>query len=127
MSEAETLNRNLSVQTIAHFLTTNEDNLTKSETVTIAGIESPLILWIDRGRDSLVASFGNGVLKGIQAVRPAIVSPWPNRQTAWQITKLKLVKRQICRSRKAWSSSGPPDRRGMRELHKIYAEPTFRA
>lgn len=51
--------------------------------------------WIDRARDSLVASLGNGVVKDIQAVRAAIVSPWSNGQTEGQITKLKLVKRQM--------------------------------
>ncbi|CAN7673031.1 hypothetical protein LJR098_002102 [Rhizobium sp. LjRoot98] len=30
-----------------------------------------------------------------QAVRAAIVSPWSNGQTEGQITKLKLVKRQM--------------------------------
>jgi transposase len=48
-----------------------------------------------RARDSLVASFGNGVAQDIQAVRAAIVSPWPNGRTEGQITKLKLVKRQM--------------------------------
>lgn len=101
-------------------LTTSIDNLTKSETVPIAAIESgvPLLVmardiiadfhlvirckaeneltpWIDRARDSLVSSFGNGVAKDIQAVRAAIVSPWSNGQTEGQATKLKLVKRQM--------------------------------
>ena len=33
--------------------------------------------------------------KDIAAVRAAIVSPWSNGQTEGQITKLKLVKRQM--------------------------------
>jgi len=119
-ADAETLNRIPSARMIARLLTTNRDNLTKSETVTIAAIEGgvPLLIkardiiaefhrmirrkaenelmpWIDRARDSLVASFGNGVAKDIQAVRAAIVSPWSNGQTEGQIAKLKLVKRQI--------------------------------
>ncbi len=57
--------------------------------------ENELQPWIDRARESLVASFGNGVAKDIQAVRAAIVSPWSNGQTEGQITKLKLVKRQM--------------------------------
>nr|WP_181257356.1 transposase [Mesorhizobium soli] len=57
--------------------------------------ENVLALWIDRARDSLVSSFGNGVAKDIQAVRAAIISPWSNGQTEGQITKLKLVKRPI--------------------------------
>lgn len=57
--------------------------------------ENQLASWIDRARDSLVSSFGNGVVKDIQAVQAAIVSPWSNGQTEGQITKLKLVKRQM--------------------------------
>jgi transposase len=53
-----------------------------------------LDLWLDRGRDSLVASFINGVVKDIAAVRAVITLPWSNGQTAGQIAKLKLVKRQ---------------------------------
>ena len=119
-ADAESLTRIPSARTIARLLTTSTDNLTKSETVTIAAIESgiPLLVtardiiadfhlmirrkaenqlapWIDRARDSLVSSFGNGVAKDIQAVRAAIVSPWSNGQTEGQITKLKLVKRQM--------------------------------
>jgi transposase len=42
-----------------------------------------------------VALFATGVAKGIKAVRAAIVSQWSNGQTGGQITKLKLVKRQM--------------------------------
>ena len=117
-ADAESLTRIPSARTIARLLTTSRDSLTKSETVIIAAIESgvPLLVaarniiadfhlmirrksenelasWIDRARESLVASFGNG--EDIQAVRAAIVSPWSNGQTEGQITKLKLVKRQM--------------------------------
>ena len=50
---------------------------------------------MDRARTSLVASFANGVLKDKAAVGAAITSPWSNGQTEGQITKLKLVKRQM--------------------------------
>jgi transposase len=42
-----------------------------------------------------VASFAGGVAKDEAAVRAAITSPWSNGQTEGQITKLKLVKRQM--------------------------------
>jgi transposase len=42
----------------------------------------------------LVASFANGIARDVAAVRAAIVT-WSNRQTEGQITKLKLVKRQM--------------------------------
>ncbi|MGJ0533273.1 MAG: hypothetical protein ACR65W_08465, partial [Methylocystis sp.] len=43
----------------------------------------------------LVASLANGVIKDRAAVRAAIISAWSNGQTEGQITKLKLVKRQM--------------------------------
>ncbi|SCX35294.1 Transposase [Agrobacterium rosae] len=43
----------------------------------------------------LVAAFANGVAKDRAAVSAAISSPWSNGQTEGQITKLKLVKRQM--------------------------------
>ena len=42
-----------------------------------------------------VASFASGVAKDEAAVRAAIILPWSNGQTEGQITKLKLVKRQM--------------------------------
>ena len=51
--------------------------------------------WIEEARASLVASFANGVVKDRAAILAAISSPWSNGQTEGQITKLKLVKRQM--------------------------------
>jgi transposase len=92
----------------------------KAETVSVAAIESgvpqlveareiiaafqamirkkslvDLEQWLERARTSLVASFANGVIKDQAAVSAAITSPWSNGQTEGQITKLKLVKRQM--------------------------------
>jgi len=57
--------------------------------------EAGLIPWIERARASLVASFASGVAKDGAAVRAAITSPWSNGQTEGQITRLKLVRRQM--------------------------------
>ena len=101
-------------------MTTGRDTLSKSETITIAAIEDgvPLLVearevvaafhamirkkahadldpWLERARASLVASFANGVIKDQAAVSAAITSSWSNGQTEGQITKLKLVKRQM--------------------------------
>ena len=109
-----------SSRTVARLMTTARDNLSKAESVMIAAIEGgvPSVVeareiiadfhamvrkkaimdlpsWLDRACQSLVASFGNGVRKDEAAVRAAIVSPWSNGQTEGQITKLKLVKRQM--------------------------------
>ena len=119
-ADAESLHRVPSARTIARLTTTGRDTLSKPETVTIAAIEDgvPLLVearavvaafhamirkktladldpWLERARASLVASFANGVTKDQAAVSAAITSPWSNGQTEGQITKLKLVKRQM--------------------------------
>ena len=101
-------------------MTVGRDDLSKAETVTIAAIEDgvPLLVeareivdefqsmvlkkaladlepWLAQTRSSLVNSFANGIIKDKAAVRAAITSPWSNGQTEGQITKLKLVKRQM--------------------------------
>ena len=50
---------------------------------------------MERARASLVASFARGVTNDEVAVRAAITSPWSNGQTEGQITRLKLVRRQM--------------------------------
>ena len=98
-------------------MTIGRDLLTKPETVTVAAIEARVptlvgiiaefhlmirrkteagfIPWIERARASLVASFASGVAKDEAALRTAITSPWSNGQTEGQITRLKLVRRQM--------------------------------
>ena len=51
--------------------------------------------WITDASASLIASFANGITRDRRAVRAAITEPWSNGQTEGQITKLKLVKRQM--------------------------------
>jgi transposase len=114
------LSRAPSARTVARLMTIGRDGLSKAETVTVAAIEGgvPQLVeareivaafqamvrkksladlgpWLDRARSSLVASFANGVIKDQAAVSAAITSPWSNGQTEGQITKLKLVKRQM--------------------------------
>lgn len=48
-----------------------------------------------RANTSLVASFGNGVVKDEAAAQAAITLPWSNGQTEGQITRIKLVRRQM--------------------------------
>lgn len=101
-------------------MTIGRHTLSKAETVTIAAIENgvpslveareiiagsqamvrnkpdaELAAWLTRARSSLVASFASGVAKDEAAVRAAIILPWSNGLTEGQITKLKLVKRQM--------------------------------
>ncbi len=51
--------------------------------------------WLDAAKDSLVGSFTGGVARDLAAVRNAIISQWSNGQTEGQITRLKLIKRQM--------------------------------
>lgn len=119
-ADSGSLNRTPSARTVARLMTVGRDALTKAETVTIAAIEAgaPLLVeargiiaafqgmirkktlsdldpWLERARSSLVASFASGILKDRSAVSSAITSTWSNGQTEGQITKLKLVKRQM--------------------------------
>lgn len=116
----DALRRAPSARTIARLMTVERDNLSKSETIIIATIEEkvPLLVearklvdsfqtmvrkktlvdlepWLEQARSSLIASFAAGVLKDREAVGAAIRLPWSNGQTEGQITKLKLVKRQM--------------------------------
>ncbi len=112
--------RTPSARTIARLMAIERDHLSKADTILVAAIEEKLPTlvaareiiadfhqmirtkaiesfpaWIARASDSLVSSFASGVLKDEAAVRNVIISPWSNGQTEGQITKLKLVKRQM--------------------------------
>jgi transposase len=100
-------------------MTTARDRLTKADTILVAAIESgapdlvearnlldrfhamirtkggKLKDWIRDAGTSLVASFASGIGKDEAAVAAAIAEPWSNGQVEGQITKLKLVKRQM--------------------------------
>ena len=109
-----------SARTIARLMTTARDHLSRAETVTIAVIETgvPMLAearriiddfhvmirkkdvarldpWITEASPSLIASFARGITNDKSAVSAAITQPWSNGQTEGQITKLKLVKRQM--------------------------------
>ena len=108
-----------SARTIARLMTTARDHMSKADTITIAAIETgvptlvaartltdrfhimvkrrteaDLVPWIAAASQSLIASFASGITN-IAAVHAALVQPWSNGQTEGQITKLKLVKRQM--------------------------------
>ena len=51
--------------------------------------------WIDTAAGGLLASFAKGLSRDRAAVAAALVEPWSNGQTEGQITRLKLVKRQL--------------------------------
>lgn len=51
--------------------------------------------WLAETSKSMLASFGKGIAADLAAVTAALTEPWSNGQTEGQITKLKLVKRQM--------------------------------
>jgi transposase len=60
-----------------------------------------LPVWITDAANSVLASFGKGIVADRGAVTAAMTQPWSNGQTEGQITKLKLVKRQMYGKRSA--------------------------
>ena len=114
------ISRAPSARTIARLMTIGRGGLSKSETAVVAAIElgAPSLVqareiiaafqamirgkslvdidpWLERVRTTLVAPFANGVIKDKDAVSATISSTWSNGQTEGQITKLKLVERQM--------------------------------
>jgi len=115
-----TLRRVPAARVVARMMTLARDHLTKGEISLIARIEAvaPALVvareltdrfhalirtrdgdgldpWIEDANTTLLASFASGILRDRDAVHNAIVEPWSNGQTEGQITKLKLVKRQM--------------------------------
>jgi transposase len=107
-------------RTLSHLMTTHREQLTKAEAVTVAAIETgvpalatarevldrfhrmlrtrdaaALTPWMADSETGLLASFCKGLKADLAAVTAALTEPWSNGQTEGQITKLKLVKRQM--------------------------------
>lgn len=101
-------------------MTTVRDNLMKADAVIVATIEAEVPMldearvllsrfqamirerrqpdldtWIEAAESSLLASFAGGLVKDKMAVAAALTEPWSSGQTEGQITRLKLVKRQM--------------------------------
>jgi transposase len=109
-----------SARRLARLMLSGRSQLAKAEAVLVAAVESALPslvkarklverfqamirgrkgetleTWIDAAMASPLASFAAGIRADQNAVAAAIVEPWSNGQTEGQITKLKLVKRQM--------------------------------
>jgi transposase len=101
-------------------MTMRRDHLSKADAIMVAAVETgvpalttarvllerfhgmvrtreadALAPWLTDVEGSLIASFGKGIKADLAAVRAALYEPWSNGQTEGQITKLKLVKRQM--------------------------------
>ena len=118
---------------LSRLLLSERDQLTKGDAITVARIErsvptlmsardlverfhrmvrdrdpTALPAWISAAEGSVLASFSKGIVADQGAVTAAMTQPWSNGQTEGQITKLKLVKRQMY-----GPASGSPNRRYM--------------
>ena len=116
----DTLRKVPSARVLGRLLMSLRDQLTKDDSITVATIERgvPILVrarrlverfhqmvrdrdpdalpcWITDTADSALASFGKGIVADQTAVTAALTQPWSNGQTEGQITKLKLVKRQM--------------------------------
>jgi transposase len=105
---------------LSRLLLSERDHLTKGDAITVARIEravpvlvsardlverfhrmvrdresTALPAWLIDAAGSVLASFGKGIVADRGAVAAAMSQPWSNGQTEGQITKLKLVKRQM--------------------------------
>lgn len=105
---------------LSHLMTTHREQLTKAEAVTMAAIETgvpelatarkvldrfhrmlrardtaALAPWMADSETSLLALFCKGLKADLAGVTAALTEPWSNGQTEGQITRLKLVKRQM--------------------------------
>lgn len=52
--------------------------------------------WLSDASTSLIVSLASGIARDRAAVSAANTEPWSNGQTEGHITRLKLVKRQMC-------------------------------
>ena len=116
----ERLHKPPPARVLSRLLLSERDRLTKSDAVTVARIERsiPALVsardligrfhrmvrernagvlpsWITDTACSVLASFAKGIVADRDAVTAALTEPWSNGQTEGQITKLKLVKRQM--------------------------------
>jgi len=105
---------------LSRLMTMQRDQLSKVDALTVAAIEvgvpalatardlldrfhrmlrgrsaEALAPWLADTEGSLLASLGKGIRADLAAVKAALTEPWSNGQTEGQITKLKLVKRQM--------------------------------
>ena len=105
---------------IARLMMTVRDHLSKADAIIVAATEAaaPLLTaacdlttrfhemvrrrdpaglqcWIDDASGSLLSSSATGIISDRKAVAASLQEPWSNGQTEGQITKLKLVKRQM--------------------------------
>jgi transposase len=116
----ETLRKVPPARVLSRLMLSERDQLTREDAITVATIErgvpmlppardlverfhsmmrgrdpDALPAWIADAAGSVLASFGKGIATDQAVVAAAMTQPWSNGQTEGQITKLKLVRRQM--------------------------------
>jgi transposase len=116
----ETLRRVPPARVLSRLMLSLRDHLTREDAITVATIERgvPILVpardlverfhrmvrdrdpdalpaWITDAAGSVLSSFGKGIAADHAVVAAALTQPWSNGQTEGQITKLKLVRRQM--------------------------------
>ena len=85
----------MAIETASPRIVAARNLLYRFSTMMAAQKTDDLTPWLRDADDSELASFASGVRDDEAAVRAEIVEPWSNGQTEGQVTKLKLVKRQM--------------------------------
>jgi transposase len=83
------------IEQAAPELITGRDLLDRFQTMIRSKVSAALDPWITDAAGSLLASFAEGIIADKRAIAAAITKPWSNGQTEGQITKLKMIKRQM--------------------------------
>ena len=73
--------------------------------------------WLMQATQSLLASFANDIAEDQAVVLAAITSPWSSGQVEGQLTKLKMIKRQM-HGRQAGPARNTPGSGLMISLHQ---------
>lgn len=116
----ETLRKVPPARVLSRLMLSQRDQLSREDAITVASIERGLPVlaaacglverfhrmvrqsdrealpgWIAEAAGSFLSSFAKGIAADHAAVAAALTEPWSNGQTEGQITRLKLVRRQM--------------------------------
>jgi transposase len=92
---SEALRIRVAVESACPALVTARNLLDRFRTMLASGKPDDCGPWLAAAEDSEMASFASGIAADRAAVLAAVTEPWSNGQTEGQVTKLKLVKRQM--------------------------------
>jgi transposase len=92
---AEALRIRVVVESACPALVTARNLVDRFAAMVASGKPDDFAPWLAASTDSEMASFAAGIAADRAAVLAAITEPWSNGQTEGQVTRLKLVKRQM--------------------------------